>query len=153
MPNILLINGPNLARLGKRKPDIYGTSTLREVEENIALLSSKSDFHCKCFSSNHEGEIIDFIDENRSATGIIINPGALMMSGWALRDALEDYEGICIEVHISNIWARENFRHQSLLSPVVNGMIAGMGVVGYTIALNAILEIHMFSKETETNEI
>jgi 5-deoxy-5-amino-3-dehydroquinate dehydratase len=140
MPKILLINGPNLSRLGTRKPDVYGTVTLADIERKVVDLVDRQQMSCFCFCHNSEGAIIDFIDQHRDADAMIINPGALMMSGWSLRDALEDFAGYCVEVHISNVWSRESFRHESVLSPVVNGVIAGMGTQCYSLALLGIVE-------------
>ncbi|WP_020405416.1 type II 3-dehydroquinate dehydratase [Hahella ganghwensis] len=140
MSELLLINGPNLSRLGTRKPEIYGTDTLDDVQRRITEAAGQYDLQCVSYCSNAEGSLIDFIDQHREARGMIINPGALMMAGWSLRDALEDFSGICVEVHISNLWSREAFRHESVLSAVVDGVIAGMGTSGYMLALYGIVE-------------
>lgn len=140
MSKLLLINGPNLSRLGSRKPEIYGSVTLAEIEERVTETARERGLHCFCFCNNSEGAIIDYIYQHWDACGLIINPGALMMAGWSLRDALEDFSGICIEVHISNLWSREAFRHESVLSPVVNGVISGMGAFGYSLALSGIID-------------
>ncbi|MBR0838844.1 type II 3-dehydroquinate dehydratase [Bradyrhizobium liaoningense] len=138
MSDVLLINGPNLARLGQRAPSIYGHVTLRQIEEKVHHRVEAAGLSLKCFQSDVEGEIIRFVDAHRDARGLIINPGALMMSGWSLRDCLEDFDGYKIEIHISNIFAREAFRTRSVLADVMNGMIAGLGVVAYTLAVSAI---------------
>lgn len=142
MPKLIFINGPNLSRLGIRKTDIYGSMRLQDIEKQISEQATEEGWEFRCFSSNHEGEIIDFIDQHRNADGVIINPGALMINGWSLREALEDHMGVCIEVHISNVWAREAFRHDSVLSPVCNGVIAGLGIDGYFVAFSALLRQH-----------
>ena len=139
MNEILLINGPNLARLGARKPEVYGSVSLSSLTTKLQNHCENSGYKIVPFQSNHEGNIIDFVENNHEAVGMIINPGALMVSGWSLRDCLEDFPKYKIEVHISNIWTRETFRHVSILSPVVNGVIAGLGIRGYTLALNCIL--------------
>ncbi|WP_456791463.1 type II 3-dehydroquinate dehydratase [Bradyrhizobium sp. USDA 4506] len=124
--------------LGQRAPAIYGYVTLRQIEEKVHRRAEASGLSLKTFQSDIEGEIIRFVDAHRDARGLIINPGALMMSGWALRDCLEDFAGYKIEIHISNIFAREAFRTRSVLADVMNGMIAGLGVAAYTLAVSAI---------------
>ncbi len=136
---LLIINGPNLSRLGKRKPEIYGANTLTDIETRLSYLAGSAGLKCVFFTSNSEGEIIDFIEKHCDASGMVINPGALMMSGWSLRDALEDFAAPIIEVHISNIWAREAFRHSSVLSAHVNGVIVGLGAAGYDLAMSELL--------------
>lgn len=136
--HITIINGPNLNRLGKRQPEVYGSTTLGDVESNIkeeaAMLNLTVDF----FQSNHEGELIDAV-HNAADKGhaVIINPGGFTHTSVALRDALaeiHDGEGF-VEVHISNVHARESFRHHSYLSPIARGVIAGLGTYGYIAAL------------------
>ncbi len=134
MKTLLLINGPNLGNLGTRKTDIYGTTRLETITQCVEKAVNKYDYHLEAFQSNHEGELIDFLNEFRDSHGAIVNPGALMMYGWSLRDALEDYPAPWIEVHISNIFAREAFRHKSILSPISSGIICGFGVHGYILA-------------------
>ena len=139
MSRVLLINGPNLSRLGHRSPEIYGYDTLPLILDNLATVASTANLAIGDFQNNSEGKILDFIERNHEASGIIINPGALMMNGWALRDCLEDFPGMVFEVHISNVWAREEFRHNSILSPVVTGVIAGLGTMGYELALRYLI--------------
>lgn len=136
--HITIINGPNLNRLGKRQPEVYGSTTLGDVESNIkeeaAMLNLTVDF----IQSNHEGELIDAV-HNAADKGhaVIINPGGFTHTSVALRDALaeiHDGEGF-VEVHISNVHARESFRHHSYLSPIARGVIAGLGTYGYIAAL------------------
>lgn len=135
MPTLLLVNGPNLSRLGTRKPEIYGNTTLSSITDELATITSAHGWELSAFQSNHEGEIIDFLERSRAtASAMVINPGALMMNGWALRDALEDFPAPWIEVHISNIWGRESFRHESVLSPLAHGVIAGLGTRCYAMA-------------------
>ncbi|MGK0291087.1 MAG: 3-dehydroquinate dehydratase-2 [bacterium] len=136
---LLLINGPNLNLLGTREPEVYGSETLKDVEERVNTLVSKYDIQLLPFQSNHEGQIIDVIHEHRNADYLIINPGGLTHSSVALRDAILGVELPFIEVHISNIHARENFRHHSYLSDVASGVIVGCGVYGYTLASQLVI--------------
>ncbi|MFC3455427.1 type II 3-dehydroquinate dehydratase [Amycolatopsis speibonae] len=138
MTGILLINGPNLGMLGRREPEIYGTDTLADIE--AAVCDEVAGFGWKVLAYQHdcEGELVRFIQENYDSAGAIINPGALMIHGWSLRDALANYPKPWIEVHLSNIWARESFRHESVLAPLAAGMIAGLGSLGYRLAAGAL---------------
>ncbi len=138
---IYLINGPNLNYLGKREPEIYGKTTLTELEEWLSNQSVKLGARLVCFQSNYEGAIIDRLyeaDEN-SAMGIILNPGAFTHYSYAIRDAIASISVPVIEVHISNVHARESFRHQSVTAPVTKGQIVGLGLNGYELALRALL--------------
>lgn len=139
MPTLLLLNGPNLGRLGLREPQVYGTKTLDQITREVTAVATSHGWTVLARQSNHEGELIDFIESQHQAEAMIINPGALMMSGWALRDALQDYPGRWIEVHISNLFARESFRHSSLLAPLCHGFIAGLGTDGYALAAAALV--------------
>ena len=138
---ILIVNGPNLNRLGKRDPTQYGTQTLADVEAAVAARASELRVDVSFFQSNHEGAIIDFLQtESDSADGIIINPGALTHYGLSLRDALADTTLPIIEVHLSNIHAREKFRSVSVIAPVARGQIAGQGWKGYISALDLLVD-------------
>lgn len=134
---ILLINGPNLNLLGKREPHIYGNVTLKDIENRLQEDALHLGVHLECFQSNHEGAIIDKIHHHFSSPydGIIINPGGLTHTSIALRDALLSISIPFVEIHISNIYAREPFRHHSYLSDRALFVISGMGVLGYRVAL------------------
>ena len=138
MPQVLVINGPNLGRLGTRATSVYGITTLAELEVILRNDAASMDLTLDVFQSDVEGEIIRYVDAHRGAAGLVLNPGALMMAGWSLRDCLEDFEGMAVEVHLSNVFARESFRHQSVLADVMDGFIAGLGVDGYRAALESI---------------
>lgn len=128
---IYLLNGPNLNLLGKRQPHIYGHETLADVEANCRAVLAEG-FDLRLLQSNHEGRIVDWIQEAREAAcGIVINPGALSHTSVAVLDALNTFEGPVIEVHISNIHKRESFRHHSFVSLRADGVIAGLGIEGY----------------------
>lgn len=137
-PKVCVINGPNLNRLGKRQPEVYGTTTLADVEDLLAREAASLGIEVDFFQSNHEGELLDRV--HRAAdegAAVIINPGGFTHTSVALRDALAeiaDGAGF-VEVHISNVHAREEFRHHSYLSPLASGVIAGLGIYGYVVAL------------------
>lgn len=139
---ILLANGPNLNTLGTREPEIYGTSTLADIEQLVASRAAALGAEVRAFQANSEGEIIDWLQQEQSeAHGIIINGGALTHYGIALRDAIAGSGLPAIEVHISNVYKREAFRHESLLAPVCSGTIIGLKVHGYELAVEAIVRI------------
>ena len=137
MKKIGLLNGPNLDRLGKREPDIYGSQTLDEIVEKISTQGQKIGCEVHAFQSNHEGAIIDHIHSWADAgfDGLIINPGGFTHTSVALRDAIVASGLKTVEVHLSNIHAREDFRHKSLISGISSGVIAGLGANGYFYAL------------------
>lgn len=129
---ILVINGPNLNLLGERKTDVYGSITLKEINSNLRTLARDLGVEILCFQSNHEGEIIDFLHKHRrGAAGLIINPGAFTHYSYAVRDAIEAIDVPSVEVHISDIYSREEFRKESVIEPVVTKQITGKGVEGY----------------------
>jgi 3-dehydroquinate dehydratase-2 len=132
---ILLVNGPNLNLLGEREPDVYGHTTLAEIEAMVRQACEGWKVQVTAFQSNHEGEILDFIQENRKkARGIVINPGALTHTSIALHDCLKAVDLPAIEVHLSNIQAREGFRKESVVAPACRGQISGLGPRGYLLA-------------------
>ncbi|MEX2158560.1 MAG: type II 3-dehydroquinate dehydratase [Dehalococcoidia bacterium] len=138
---ILLINGPNLNLLGQREPDIYGTLTLADIEARVAERAKALNVELRTFQSNHEGAIVDFLQQEApSADGIILNGGALTHYGLSLRDALLAVGKPAIEVHISNIYGRERYRQRSVTADVCRGIIAGLGWYGYIAALEALAQ-------------
>ena len=136
---VLVIHGPNLNLLGSREPEVYGDTTLEEIDERLQERARELGFQITCFQSNHEGEIVDKIAEARgSADAIVINPGAYTHTSVAIRDALSAVGLPAVEVHLSNIYARESFRHKSVVAPVVTGQISGFGAGSYILALEAV---------------
>lgn len=140
MKKILLINGPNLQLLGTRNPEVYGTTTLDALEKGVKKQARKFSIELTAYQSNIEGELVNEIGsaKERGFEGIIINPGAYTHTSIAIRDAIESVGLPTIEVHISNIHARESFRHISLTAPVCLGQIVGLGLEGYTLALQVL---------------
>lgn len=135
MKRYLLINGPNLNTLGKREPQIYGTTTLAEVVERCRAIARETGAEVDAFQSNHEGALIDYLQEHAAADGAIINPGGLAHTSVVLRDAVAACEFPVVEVHISDVMKREAFRHHSYLADVTAKAVVGLGVVGYEVAL------------------
>lgn len=142
MKKILIINGPNLNLLGIREPDVYGNFSLIDIENNLKKLADELKIEIYCFQSNNEGEIVDKIGMAKEKfDGIIINPAAYTHTSIAIRDAISAINLPVIEVHISNIYAREEFRHNSFVAPVCVGQISGMGIDGYLFALKKLCKI------------
>lgn len=139
MAQLLLVNGPNLNLLGRREPERYGATTLAEIETDLCTRAERAGHQLACFQSNHEGQIVDRIHEAASegVARILINPGALTHTSVSLRDALLAVAIPFIEIHISNVHAREAFRRHSYLSDIAAGTITGLGAVGYRLALDA----------------
>ena len=140
--NILVLNGPNLNLLGTREPEVYGTDSLKDIEENLKSISKKHNVNIRFYQSNSENELIDELHtaKQENVDAIIINPGAFTHTSIALRDAFLGVDIPFIEVHISNIYRREEFRKKSFLSDISEGLITGLGVNGYEFALLSIIK-------------
>jgi 5-deoxy-5-amino-3-dehydroquinate dehydratase len=141
VPQLLLLNGPNLGILGRRETEIYGTDTLDDIEKSVAAEVADRGWQVTAFQSDAESALIGVLQDNYEMVGAIVNPGALMIAGWSLRDALANYPRPWLEVHLSNVWAREKFRHESVLAPLASGVVVGLGALGYRLAARALLEI------------
>lgn len=152
--NVLVLNGPNLNMLGQREPGVYGVETLEYLESNIIQAGKEIGLQVECFQSNHEGVLLDEIHTAKSKGfhGIVINPGAYTHYSIALRDAIAAIPLPVIEVHISNVHAREEFRKHSVTAPVTIGQIAGFGLYGYELALFAIKNHIRGRKKDEETE-
>ncbi|CCD94080.1 3-dehydroquinate dehydratase type 2 [Bradyrhizobium sp. ORS 375] len=139
---VYVLNGPNLNLLGKRQPQIYGHETLADVERDCRSLAAELGLEIRFHQSNREYELIDWIHEAReTAGGIVINPAAFTHTSVALLDALNAFDGTVIEVHISNVHKREEFRHHSFVSRRADGVIAGLGTQGYQLALRRVAKL------------
>jgi len=139
---ILVLNGPNLNMLGKREPSIYGAYTLEQINGDLSLLAAELGVEISCRQSNHEGELIDLLHQAASEMdAVVFNPGAYSHTSYALRDAVAAIGIPTIEVHISNIYAREVFRSHSFIAPVASGQISGLGPAVYFLALRAAVEM------------
>jgi len=136
---MLLLNGPNLGILGQREPEIYGTATLKDIEKWVAEEAAEAGWQVRSVQSEHEGDLIRAIQDGYDTVGAVVNPGALMIAGWSLRDALANYPRPWIEVHLSNVWARESFRHESVIAPLAAGVIVGLGPCGYRLGVRALI--------------
>ena len=147
MKQILVLNGPNLNLLGTREPEVYGADTLADVERLCREEAARLGVGIECRQSNHEGQLIDWIQEAGRETaagnllGVVLNAGAYTHTSVALHDAIKGSQASVIELHISNVHAREPFRHHSYLSPAARGIIVGFGVQGYAIAIDALLRL------------
>jgi len=138
-----VIHGPNLNLLGQREKDIYGTTTLEEINHKLTELAKENHLMLEIFQSNHEGELVDKIGKAKedNIKAILINPAAYTHTSIAIRDALAAVTIPTVEVHLSNIYAREDFRHTSLIAPVAQGQISGFGLNSYLLGLKAIVEL------------
>ncbi len=142
MNAVLVMHGPNLNLLGSREPEYYGRMTLEEIDQRLLDLGSELNIEVRTFQSNHEGALIDQLHAARAwAAGILINPGGYTTTSVALRDAISALGLPAIEVHLSNVHAREEFRRHSMIAPVCLGSVAGLGWRSYTLALRALAEI------------
>ena len=142
MKRLLLVNGPNLNLLGTREPEVYGRETLDDVVELATATAGELGFELRAVQSNHEGELLDAIHEaRRDCAGIVINPGALTHTSVALRDALTGVALPVVEVHLTNVHAREEFRHHSFVSPIATAIVIGAGVQGYEFAVRRLARV------------
>lgn len=140
--HVLLLNGPNLNLLGERQPEIYGTASLDDHVRAATAAAERHGLTLHHVQSNHEGDLVDAIQAARGTrAAIIINAGAFTHYAWAIHDALAAFDGIVIEVHLSNPGAREPWRHTSVITPVADGVIAGLGGAGYVLAVDAVEEL------------
>ena len=142
MSNILLINGPNLNLLGSREPEIYGSKSLSDIDKELSIIADQNGYKLLSFQSNSESEIVDWIHENANdAEFLVINPGAFTHTSISIRDAILGTDISFIEIHISNIFSREEFRKESYFSDIAEGVISGLGFKGYELALVAAIEM------------
>jgi 5-deoxy-5-amino-3-dehydroquinate dehydratase len=139
MADVLMLNGPNLASLGTRQPEIYGRVTLAEITSGVRERLAAGGYGLQAEQHDGEGELIGALARHQHTAAAIVNPGALMIAGWSLRDALAAYPAPWVEVHLSNVWARESFRHNSVISPLALGVIAGFGADSYLLAADALM--------------
>lgn len=142
MSRVLVLNGPNLGSLGRREPEIYGAATLQEIEALVRERAARHGIEVRFEQSNHEGELIDVLEaERESADACILNGGALTHTSIALLDAVRGFGKPVVEVHLSNIHAREAYRHTSLTASAARGIIAGLGPHGYVLAVDAVARL------------
>ncbi len=140
--NLLILHGPNLNLLGLREPEVYGKETLDEINAMLHAIAREHNAELRIVQSNHEGVLIDALHDARTwADGVLINPGAFTHYSYALRDAIAAIEKPCIEVHLSNVHKREEFRHKSVLAPVCIGQVIGLGWRSYTLGLTGLIQI------------
>ena len=142
MSNLLLINGPNLNLLGSREPEIYGSKSLSDIDKELSIIADQNGYKLLSFQSNSESEIVDWIHENSNdAEFLVINPGAFTHTSISIRDAILGTDISFIEIHISNIFSREEFRKELYFSDIAEGVISGLGFKGYELALIAAIEM------------
>ena len=134
MPTVLLLNGPNLNLLGSREPEIYGSTTLTDIEAQVSYALRERKIECEVFQSNSEGKLIDWLHKQRDADFLLLNPGAFTHTSVGLRDAVLAIEIPFLEIHLSNVHQREEFRHHSYFSDIAIGSLVGLGVKGYLLA-------------------
>jgi len=141
---VVVVNGPNLNLLGTREPHIYGPTTLREIDRDLQTRGAELGITVETFQSNHEGALVDCVQKAQGrAMGLIVNAGGLTHTSVSLRDAIAAVKLPTVEVHLSNLYTREEFRHRSLLAPVCKGQIAGLGAIGYRLALEALARLSL----------
>ncbi|GAA4710518.1 3-dehydroquinate dehydratase [Promicromonospora umidemergens] len=146
MRTIHILNGPNLNLLGTREPGVYGTATLADVEQRCADVATALGCRAECRQSNHEGRLVDWLQEigrevaEGRSIGVVLNPGAYTHTSVAIRDAIAGAQVPVVEIHVSNVHAREEFRRHSYVTPVARGVIAGLGPIGYELAIRALVE-------------
>lgn len=150
LPLVLLLSGPNLDLLGEREPSVYGTATLADHVAAAAAQAARLGLVVEHHQSNHEGELVELVHAARGrAAAIVVNAGALTHYSWSLHDALAAYEGVVVELHLSNPASREPWRHTSVVAPVAAGTVAGFGGLGYRLAMRAVAEILGVSEMSE----
>jgi 3-dehydroquinate dehydratase II len=151
MHKILVLHGPNLNLLGEREPQVYGSLTLDEINQRLEKLSGELGLEMRSFQSNSEGGLIDALQEARQwADGVVFNPGGYTHTSVAIRDAIASIRIPVVEVHLSNLYAREDFRRHSMIAPVCQGSISGFGWISYILAVHALAETF---KQKESNEL
>lgn len=141
----LLLSGPNLNMLGTREPNIYGTDTLQDIHQEMIDFAYSLGYELHVYQSNHEGDLIDRLQQSEEYQGVVFNPGAFMTYSYAIRDAIRSIKTPIVEVHLSNIYSRESWRHISVISPVVIGQISGFGKYSYKLGLEALIEYRKVS--------
>ncbi len=144
---ILIINGPNLNLLGTREADVYGSKTLDDINKSLEKLAAELGVEIDIRQSNHEGEIVDLIQKTQEYAALVINPAAYTHTSVAIRDAIAAVDIPAVEIHLSNIYKREEFRHKSLISPVAHGQISGFGPDSYVLGLRAAVSIATNAKK------
>ncbi len=147
---ILILNGPNLNLLGTRESDVYGTKTLEEINASLKGLAEELGVRIDMRQSNHEGELVDIIQNSKNYAALVINPAAYTHTSVAIRDAIAAVEIPTVEIHLSNIYSREEFRHTSLISPVASGQISGFGPDSYLLGLRAAVSIASHAKKSSS---
>jgi 3-dehydroquinate dehydratase-2 len=142
LPLVVVLSGPNLDLLGEREPEVYGTATLEDLVREAGDEADRAGLAIEHHQSNHEGELVEHVHTARGrASAVVVNAGALSHYSWSLHDALSSFDGVVVELHLTNPAAREPWRHTSVLAPVVDGVIAGFGALGYRLAIVAVARL------------